>query len=86
MPGCDYCARFYPTFVKLANELHGKFTFSKYNITKNQKFGAKYNISRAPTLIIFRDTDKFKILHERDESYIRNELVSFMKRINSHTI
>ena len=54
-PWCSPCRTIEPIIQELAKEMQGKIAFGKLDVDKNKLIILKYQITRIPTLLVFKN-------------------------------
>ena len=60
--GCPACARFGPTYERLAEEYAGRATLLKMNAKQNLDVAKQLHVRGVPTVVVFRDGEELQRL------------------------
>jgi thioredoxin-like negative regulator of GroEL len=60
--GCPACARFGPTYERLAEEYAGRATLLKMDARKNLETAKQLHVRGVPTVVVFREGEELQRL------------------------
>ena len=81
IPWCHSCKSMKPVYQSMANTFAGRIKFTKVNLAKNQELVAKYNVTGAPTLVLFRaGREVNRLVGPQPAPVLRNALEALGRR------